>query len=44
MEDMLYKKQEYLENKINAEVAVAKRNAKTNKRVALQVYMRRHAS
>lgn len=37
MEDLLYKKQEYLENKITSEVAVAKKNAKTNKRMALQV-------
>ena len=41
MEDMLYKKQEYLECKITAEVAVARKNAKTNKRAALQVNNRR---
>ena len=35
-EEMLIKKQEFLEKKIEAEVATAKRNAKTNKRAALQ--------
>lgn len=35
-EEMLMKKQEFLEKKIDSEVAVAKRNAKTNKRAALQ--------
>ena len=35
-EEMLMKKQEFLEKKIISEVATAKRNAKTNKRAALQ--------
>ena len=34
-EEMLYKKQEFLEKKIAAEEAVARKNAKTNKRMAL---------
>ena len=42
MEDLLYKKQEYLETKITAEVGVARKNAKTNKRAALQVTMQPH--
>ena len=36
-EDMLIKKQEFLEHKIEAQVQIAKKNAKTNKRVALNV-------
>merc|ERR1712025_779761 len=40
-EDMLLKKQEFLESKINQEVATAKKNAKTNKRAALQALKRK---
>merc|ERR1712025_1331900 len=40
-EDMLMKKQDFLEKKIDAEVAVAKKNAKTNKRAALQALKRK---
>ena len=36
-EDMLMKKQEFLEKKIELELDVARKNAKTNKRAALQV-------
>ena len=36
-EEMLAKKQEFLEKKIEQETAVARKNAKTNKRMALQV-------
>ena len=35
-EEMLMKKQEFLEKKIDSEVSIAKRTAKTNKRAALQ--------
>ena len=35
IEDMLLKKQEFLEKKIDSELATAKKNAKTNKRAAL---------
>jgi len=40
-EDMLIKKQEFLEKKIEAEVATARKNAKTNKRSALQALKRK---
>lgn len=40
-EEMLEKKQEHLEKKINAENATAKKYAKTNKRLALQALKRR---
>ena len=40
-EEMLEKKQEYLEKKIDAENATAKKYAKTNKRLALQALKRR---
>lgn len=36
-EEMLIKKQDFLEKKIEQEMAIARKNAKTNKRVALQV-------
>ena len=35
-EEMLMKKQDFLEKKINAETDTARKNAKTNKRAALQ--------
>ena len=35
-EDMLLKKQDFLEKKIESELAIARKNAKTNKRAALQ--------
>ena len=35
-EEMLNKKQDFLEKKIDMEVANARKNAKTNKRAALQ--------
>lgn len=38
-EEMLMKKQEFLEKKIEQEIGIARKNAKTNKRVALQVYV-----
>ena len=38
-EDMLMKKQEFLEKKIELELDVARKNAKTNKRAALQVWI-----
>merc|ERR1712168_776841 len=40
-EDMLLKKQEFLEKKIDSELATAKKNAKTNKRVALAAIKRK---
>ena len=40
-EEMLIKKQEFLEKKIEAEVATARKNAKTNKRVALGALKRK---
>ena len=40
-EEMLEKKQEYLEKKIDTENTVAKKYAKTNKRLALQALKRR---
>merc|ERR1712025_839498 len=40
-EDMLMKKQDFLEKKIEQEVTTAKKNAKTNKRVALQALKRK---
>jgi len=40
-EEMLGKKQEFLEKKLDAEMAIAKKNAKTNKRVALQALKRK---
>ena len=40
-EDMLNKKQDFLEKKIEAEVATAKKNAKTNKRAALAALKRK---
>lgn len=36
-EEMLMKKQDFLEKKIEQELVIARKNAKTNKRVALQV-------
>jgi charged multivesicular body protein 4 len=36
-EEMLMKKQDFLEKKIEQELDVARKNAKTNKRAALQV-------
>ena len=38
-EEMLIKKQEFLEKKIELELDVARKNAKTNKRAALQVWI-----
>lgn len=40
-EEMLMKKQEYLEKKIEQETAAARKNAKTNKRIALQALKRK---
>ena len=40
-EEMLMKKQDFLEKKIDQEVATAKKNAKTNKRAALQALKRK---
>ena len=40
-EDMLMKKQDYLEKKIETEVATARKNAKTNRMVALQALKRK---
>merc|ERR1712032_217199 len=40
-EDMLMKKQDFLEKKIESEVATARKNAKTNKRAALQALRRK---
>jgi len=40
-EDMLMKKQDFLEKKIEQEVATARKNAKTNKRAALQALKRK---
>lgn len=40
-EDMLMKKQDFLEKKIEQEVATARKNAKTNKRTALQALKRK---
>jgi len=40
-EDMLMKKQDFLEKKIGEEVATARKNAKTNKRAALQALKRK---
>lgn len=40
-EDMLMKKQDFLEKKIQQEVATARKNAKTNKRTALQALKRK---
>jgi len=40
-EEMLNKKQDFLEKKIDTEVAAAKKNAKTNKRAALQALKRK---
>ena len=40
-EEMLMKKQEFLEKKIDSEVATARKNAKTNKRAALQALKRK---
>jgi len=40
-EEMLMKKQEFLEKKIDQEVATARKNAKTNKRSALQALKRK---
>ena len=36
-EEMLMKKQDFLEKKIEMELDVARKNAKTNKRAAIQV-------
>lgn len=40
-EEMLTKKQDFLEKKVDAEIAIARKNAKTNKRVALQALKRK---
>nr|BAH71170.1 ACYPI007250 [Acyrthosiphon pisum] len=40
-EEMLIKKQEFLEKKIEQEVAIAKKNGTTNKRAALQALKRK---
>ena len=40
-EDMLQKKSDFLEKKVDHEMAIAKKNAKTNKRVALQALKRK---
>ncbi|KAK3739809.1 hypothetical protein QZH41_000708 [Actinostola sp. cb2023] len=40
-ERMLEKKQEYLEMKVERETAIAKKNVKTNKRIALQALKRK---
>merc|ERR1712201_3335 len=40
-EDMLMKKQDFLEKKIETEVSAARKNAKTNKRAALQALKRK---
>lgn len=40
-EEMLMKKQDFLEKKIDQEVATAKKNAKTNKRAAMQALKRK---
>ena len=40
-EEMLLKKQDFLESKIDQEVATAKKNSKTNKRAALQALKRK---
>lgn len=40
-EDMLMKKQDFLEKKIEQEVSTARKNAKTNKRTALQALKRK---
>ena len=37
-EEMLLTKQEFLEMKIEQELVIARKNAKTNKRAALQVH------
>jgi len=40
-EDMLLKKQEFLEKKIDSELEIARKNAKTNKRLALTALKRK---
>ena len=40
-EEMLGKKQDFLEKKVEAEMDLARKNAKTNKRVALQALKRK---
>ena len=40
-EEMLMKKQEHLEKKVETEVSTARKNAKTNKRVALAALKRK---
>merc|ERR1719259_157850 len=40
-EEMLLKKQDFLEKKIESELSIAKKNAKTNKRAALQAIKRK---
>ena len=40
-EELLIKKQEYLEAKVTTEIATARKNAKTNKRLALQALKRK---
>ena len=40
-EEMLMKKQDFLEKKVEAETATARKNAKTNKRVALAALKRK---
>merc|ERR1712126_353011 len=40
-EEMLQKKSDYLEKKVEAEISIAKKNAKTNKRIAIQALKRK---
>ena len=40
-EEMLTKKQDFLEKKVEAEIAIARKNAKTNKRIAMQALKRK---
>ena len=40
-EEMLEKKQQFLEKKVESEMATARKNAKTNKRVALSALQRK---
>ena len=40
-EEMLIKKQDFLEKKIEVEIGTARKNAKTNKRAALQALKRK---
>jgi len=40
-EEMLNKKQDFLEKKVDSEIAIARKNAKTNKRAAMQALKRK---